>query len=185
MGFIAEPVVGAALGVMPPPRGYFPAIKAVLDKYDVLFIADEVMSGFGRCGELFAHQAVAEGVKPDICAIAKGLGAGYAPISAVLVGERVRSVIKGSEQWRSSHTYQNHPVCCAVALRVCEIVQREGLLRRVRDRGEQLIAELKEGLRGNDIVFDIRGKGLVRLLHYSVCAAESSLSESNSRRPST
>ena len=90
MAFFAEPVQGTAVGVMPPPRGYFPAIDAVLKKYGLLLVMDEVMTGAGRCGEMFCHQAVGEGVKPDIVAMAKGLGAGYVTISAVLVGKKSR-----------------------------------------------------------------------------------------------
>ncbi|ORY34581.1 class III aminotransferase [Naematelia encephala] len=160
MAFFAEPVVGAALGVMPPPSGYFPAISKVVRGHDILLVMDEVMSGMGRCGSLFAHQAVAEGIKPDICAIAKGLGAGYVTISGILVGDKVQRVVKQAGQWKSSHTYQNHPINCAVALKVCQIVERDQLLQNVRQRGDQMRAELRDGLKGVQRVFDIRGKGL-------------------------
>ncbi|WVW87063.1 hypothetical protein I302_109120 [Kwoniella bestiolae CBS 10118] len=160
MCFVAEAVVGAALGVMPPPKGYFPAIKKVLDKYDILLILDEVMSGSGRSGELFAFQAVGEGVIPDIMAMAKGLGSGYVAVSSVLTGERVTDRIRKSGGWKNSHSYQNHPISCAVALKVQEIVERDSLLANVRARGEQLIQELQESTKGIEMVYDIRGKGL-------------------------
>ncbi len=161
IGFFAEPVVGAALGVMPPPRGYFPEIDAVVKKYGILLVMDEVMSGSGRCGELFAHDAVAEGVRPDIMAMAKGLGAGYVTISAILVNKMVAEVVKRDGMWQNSHTYQNHPINCAVAKKVLEIIEREDLCANVRERGKQLIKELKEGFRDVPIVCDVRGKGLV------------------------
>jgi adenosylmethionine-8-amino-7-oxononanoate aminotransferase len=161
MAFIAEPVVGAALGVMPPPKGYFPAINAVVQKHGLLFVMDEVMSGSGRCGELFAHQAVAEGVKPDILAMAKGLGGGYVCISAVLVNARVGGVVRQAGQWKNSHTYQNHPVNCAVACKVLEIMERDSLFANVRERGRQLRKQLRAGFEGVSRVFDVRGAGLV------------------------
>ena len=161
MAFFAEPVQGTAVGVMPPPRRYFPAIDAVLKKYGLLLVMDEVMSGAGRCGEIFCHQAVAEGVKPDIMAMAKGLGAGYVTISAVLVNRRVAEVVREAGQWKSSHTYQNHPINCAVACKVLKIIEREKLLDNVKARGDQLVRELKAAFEGMPIVYDIRGKGLV------------------------
>ncbi|WWC95694.1 hypothetical protein V866_002559 [Kwoniella sp. B9012] len=160
IGFVAEPVVGAALGVMPPPKGYFPAIKRVLDKYGLLLILDEVMSGSGRSGELYAYQAVGEGVKPDILAMAKGIGSGYVPISAVLAGQRVTERIRKSGGWKNSHTYQNHPINCAVALKVLQIIERDNLLTNVKQRGEQLLDELKDATRDIEIVYNVRGKGL-------------------------
>lgn len=161
MAFVAEPVVGAALGVMPPPKGYFPAINAVVRKHNLLFVMDEVMSGSGRVGELFAHDAVAESVTPDIMAMAKGLGAGYVTISAVLVNARVAEVVREAGQWKNSHTYQNHPVNCAVAKKVMEITEREGLMQNVKARGTQLLEELTAALEGVKGVYDVRGKGLV------------------------
>ncbi|WVR07942.1 hypothetical protein IAU60_004985 [Kwoniella sp. DSM 27419] len=160
MAFFAEPVVGAALGVMPPPKGYFPAIAAVCKKYDILLVMDEVMSGSGRIGELFAHQAVGEGVKPDILTMAKGLGAGYVTISAVMVGQKVANKVREGGQWKNSHTYQNHPINCAVALKVMEIIERDDVLANVRERGEQLLSELKQATQDISIVYDVRGKGL-------------------------
>ena len=163
MAFVAEPVVGAALGVMPPPTGYFPAINKVVKKHNILFVMDEVMSGAGRVGRLFAHQAVGQGVQPDMCAIAKGLGAGYTTISAILVGSRVEKVVKRAGVWKNSHTYQNHPINCAVAKKALEIMERDDLFSNVRARGRQMRDELRLGLADVDRIFDIRGEGLVRL----------------------
>ncbi|KAK8849797.1 hypothetical protein IAR55_005133 [Kwoniella newhampshirensis] len=160
IGFFAEPVVGAALGVMPPPERYFPVIQSVLKKYNLLLVLDEVMSGSGRVGQLFAHQAVGEGVKPDILAMAKGLGGGYVTISGVFVNQRVADRVRRGGQWKNSHTYQNHPINCAVAAKVMEIVERDQLLVNVRERGEQLLRELAEKTKDMEIVLDVRGKGL-------------------------
>ena len=164
MAFFAEPVQGSAVGIMPPPRGYFPAIDAVLKKYGLLFVMDEVMSGAGRCGEFFAHQAVAEGVKPDLLSLAKGLGAGYVPISAVVVNKKVADVVRSGGQWKNSHTYQNHPIVCAVGVKILEIIDRDNLLENVKARGAQLEAELRAAFQEVPEVFDIRGKGLVSFL---------------------
>ena len=164
MAFFAEPVQGSAVGIMPPPRGYFPAIDAVLKKYGLLFVMDEVMSGAGRCGEFFAHQAVAEGVKPDLLSLAKGLGAGYVPISAVVVNKKVADVVRSGGQWKNSHTYQNHPIVCAVGVKILEIIDRDNLLENVKARGAQLEAELRAAFQEVPEVFDIRGKGLVSFI---------------------
>ncbi|WVF68365.1 hypothetical protein IAT40_003130 [Kwoniella sp. CBS 6097] len=160
MAFFAEPVVGAALGVMPPPKGYFPAIADICKKYEILLVMDEVMSGSGRVGELFAYQAVGEGVKPDVLSMAKGLGGGYVSISAIMVGQKVAEKVREGGQWKNSHTYQNHPINCAAAMKVMEIIERDNLLGNVRERGEQLMFELKAATEDMPIVIDIRGKGL-------------------------
>lgn len=151
---------------MPPPRGYFPAIDAVVKKHGILFVMDEVMSGTGRCGELFAHDAVCQGVRPDMIAMAKGLGAGYVTISAILVNRRVAEIVKrdGSGMWQNSHTFQNHPINCAVAKKVLEIMERDDLYSNVREKGRLLLAGLREGLKDVPIVIDVRGKGLVCLI---------------------
>ncbi|WWC92678.1 uncharacterized protein L201_007637 [Kwoniella dendrophila CBS 6074] len=167
IGFIAEPVVGAALGVMPPPKGYFPLIKKLLNKYGLLLIFDEVMSGSGRSGGdgLFAYKnkQISEDldlVKPDILTMAKGLGSGYVCISSVLSNEKITNKIRESGGWKNSHTYQNHPVNCAVARKVLEIFERDNLITSVNERGEQLISELKEATRDIETIFDVRGRGL-------------------------
>jgi adenosylmethionine-8-amino-7-oxononanoate aminotransferase len=158
--FYAEPVVGTALGVMPPPRGYFPAISAVLKKYSILLVMDEVMCGAGRSGSLYAWDRVAEGVVPDIQSMAKGLGAGYAPISAVLAGHRVVDAVRAAGVWKNSHTYQNHPITCAVALAVLRKMERLDLYNNVLVRGAQLAAQLKAAVAPAKTVYDIRAQGL-------------------------
>lgn len=158
--FFAEPVVGTALGVMPPPKGYFPAIDKVLKKYDILLVMDEVMCGSGRSGTLFAWQSVAEGVRPDIQSMAKGLGAGYVTISSVLANARVYNAINNAGAWKNSHTYQNHPINCAVALAVLKKMEKMDVYANVRLRGQQMVAELREALKDCKTVFDVRGQGL-------------------------
>jgi len=160
--FYAEPVVGTALGVMPPPKGYFPAIRAVLDKYDVLLVMDEVMSGAGRSGTLYAWESVAEGVRPHIQSMAKGLGAGYVTVSAILASHKVYDVINAAGQWKNSHTYQNHPINCAVALAVLRKMETMDVYANVKARGAQIVDELKTAFAEKECktVFDVRGQGL-------------------------
>ncbi|OJJ45803.1 hypothetical protein ASPZODRAFT_2109043 [Penicilliopsis zonata CBS 506.65] len=157
--FIAEPVVGAALGCVPAVPGYFRAMKAVCERYGALFILDEVMSGMGRCGTLHAWEQ--EDVVPDIQTIGKGLGGGYAPIAAVLINERVVKVLDaGTGVFRHGQTYQGHPVSCAAALAVQKTIRDENLLENVRRMGEYLEAQLRAKLASHPHVGDIRGKGL-------------------------
>jgi len=157
--FIAEPVVGATLGAVPAPAGYFERIREICDRHGVLLILDEVMCGMGRTGSL--HACEQEGVEPDIEVIAKGLGAGYQPIGAVLVhGRVVEAMREGSGFFQHGHTYLGHPVACAAAL----AVQREirPLLPKVRSDGAMLDAQLRERLGSHPNVGDIRGRGLFR-----------------------
>ncbi|KAK8015551.1 hypothetical protein PG991_008439 [Apiospora marii] len=157
--FIAEPVVGAASGCVPAVPGYFKAMKAVCDKYGALLILDEVMSGMGRTGTLHAWEQ--EGIVPDIQAVGKGLAAGYQPVSAILAGAKV-SDLMGSKgvAFTHGHTYQDHPLGCATALKVQQIVQRDGLLANVRTQGAYLGKLLKEKLSSHPHVGNIRGRGL-------------------------
>lgn len=134
-------------------------MKAVCEKYGALFILDEVMSGMGRCGTLHAWEQ--EGVVPDIQTIGKGLGGGYAPVSAVLISERVVEALdKGTGSFRHGQTYQGHPVSCAAALAVQKVIQEENLLENVREMGAYLEAQLKSRLAEHPHVGDVRGKGL-------------------------
>ena len=161
--FVAEPVSGATLGCVPPPPGYFATIRAICDRYGVLFIADEVMCGMGRTGTLFALEA--QGVTPDIITVAKGLGAGYQPIAAMLASERVvGAVASGSGMLANGHTYMNHPVACAAALAVLRTIEVEGLLANVAVRGEELRRELDRRFGQHPHVGDIRGVGLFQAL---------------------
>ncbi|OJJ74529.1 hypothetical protein ASPBRDRAFT_39676 [Aspergillus brasiliensis CBS 101740] len=157
--FIAEPVVGAALGAVPALPGYFPAMKAICEKYGALFILDEVMSGMGRCGTLHAWEQ--EDVVPDIQTIGKGLGGGYAPVSGLLVSEKIVEVLdKGTGVFRHGQTYQGHPIACAAALAVQKVIKRDNLLENVRNMGKYLEDRLRSSLEHHPHVGDIRGKGL-------------------------
>ncbi|EKV18827.1 Aminotransferase, class III [Penicillium digitatum PHI26] len=141
--FIAEPVVGAALGCVPAVPGYFRAMKAVCEKHGALLILDEIMSGMGRSGTLHAWEQ--EDVVPDIQTIAKGLGGGYAPVSAVLINDSiVQTMDKGTGQFRHGQTYQGHPVSCAAAFAVQKTIQEQSLLENVRTMGAYLETQLKQ-----------------------------------------
>lgn len=157
--FIAETVGGATAGVIPPVAGYFKRIREICDKYGVLMILDEVMSGMGRTGTLFACEQ--DDVVPDIVCIAKGLGAGYQPIGATMVTERVYEVFRsGSGSFLHGHTYMGHATACAAALAVQTKVRDQGLLARVREMGGQLTAKLHERFGNHPNIGDIRGRGL-------------------------
>ena len=159
--FIAEPVVGATAGAVPPVPGYFARIREICDKYGVLLIFDEVMCGMGRTGTL--HACEQEGVAPDLMTIAKGLGAGYQPIGAVLVSSRVFNAFrKGSGFFKHGHTYMGHPMACAAALAVQKAIHSRNLLENVRRQGEVLDAALRARLGDHPNVGDIRGRGLFR-----------------------
>jgi adenosylmethionine-8-amino-7-oxononanoate aminotransferase len=161
--FVAEPVVGATLGTVPPVPGYFRRIREICDRHGVLLIADEVMCGMGRCGSLFA--IAEDGVAPDIITIAKGLGAGFQPIGAMLASGRVADALRaGSAMLQHGHTYMSHAVSCAGALAVLDVIEEEGLLDAVRRRGEALDAALREAFGAHPLVGDIRGRGLFRSL---------------------
>lgn len=159
VGFICEPVVGAALGCVPPVPGYLKAMKEICHKYGALFILDEVMSGMGRCGTLHAWQY--EDVVPDLQTIGKGLGAGYQPIAAVLISPKVVAALRnGSGQFVHGQTYQGMPVQAAAALEVQRIIRQENLMENVRTQGVYLEERIKALLGNHPNVGDIRGRGL-------------------------
>lgn len=159
IGFIAEPVVGAALGCVPSVPGYLQAMKDVCHKHGALFILDEVMCGMGRTGSLHAWQA--EGVVPDIQITAKGLGGGYQPIGAMLASEKVINALKeGGGEFIHGQTYQAMPVQAAAALQVQRIIQEDNLLENVSKQGACLEKCLKAALSDHPMVGDIRGRGL-------------------------
>ncbi|QQK04291.1 aspartate aminotransferase family protein [Burkholderia sp. Bp9017] len=165
--FVAETVVGATAGAVPPVRTYLKKIRAVCDKHGVLLILDEIMSGMGRTGYLFACEE--DGVAPDLLTIAKGLGAGYQPIGATLVSDRIyRTIVDGSGFFQHGHTYLGHATACAAALEVQRVIAEEKLLDNVKARGEQLRASLREHYGAHPHVGDVRGRGLfvgVELVH--------------------
>jgi adenosylmethionine-8-amino-7-oxononanoate aminotransferase len=161
--FIAEPVVGATAGCVPPPEGYFKAVRDICDRHGALLILDEVMSGMGRTGTLHAWEQ--EGIAPDIQAIAKGLGGGYQPIGAMLAGAGIIDRIRrGSGSFQHGHTYLAHPIACAAALEVQRIIAEEKLLERVRDLGRHLERRLTERFGNHRHVGDIRGRGLFQAI---------------------
>jgi len=157
--FVAEPVVGATMGAVPSVDGYFKRIRAICEKYDILLILDEVMCGMGRTGHLFACNH--DGVEPDMIAIAKGLGAGYQPIGALLVSDGIFDTLAaGTGFFQHGHTYLGHPTACAGALAVMHEVEAQNLLPAVRQRGEALKASLTNRFGAHPNVGDIRGRGL-------------------------
>ncbi|MDU8929597.1 aspartate aminotransferase family protein [Alisedimentitalea sp. MJ-SS2] len=159
MAFVAEPVVGATMGAVPAVEGYFKRIREICDKYGVLLILDEVMCGMGRTGHLFACEA--EGVAPDILCIAKGLGAGYQPIGAMLCSKTIYDVIgAGSGFFQHGHTYMGHPVACAAGVAVVNAILDRGLLDAVRERSGQLFSALSARFSQHPHIGDIRGRGL-------------------------
>lgn len=159
LGFIAEPVVGATAGVLPPVPGYFQKIRAVCDKYGILLIFDEVMCGMGRTGSLFACDQ--EQVVPDILLAAKGLGAGYQPVGAMLVADFIyRAIVEGSGFFQHGHTYMAHPTACAAALAVQQEIEDNDLLENVRRMGPKLELALQDRFGNHPYIGDIRGRGL-------------------------
>jgi adenosylmethionine-8-amino-7-oxononanoate aminotransferase len=158
IAFVAETVGGATAGVLTPVPCYFKAVREVCDRHGVLLILDEVMCGMGRTGTLYASEQ--EGVVPDLVTIAKGLGGGYQPVGAVLApGRIVEAMSKGSGFFQHGHTYLGHPVACAAALAVQRVIQRDGLLHKVREDGAAFGTMLREALGAHPHVGDIRGRG--------------------------
>jgi len=163
IAFIAEPVVGATLGAAPAVPGYFRRVREVCDRHGILLILDEVMCGMGRCGTL--HACEQEGVAPDIMTIAKGLGAGYQPIGAVLASRRVHDAFTlGSGAFQHGFTYMGHALACAAALEVQRVIEDDDLLAAVRQRGATLQAELGRAFADHPHVGDIRGRGLMQAI---------------------
>ncbi len=157
--FICEPVVGATLGAVPAVEGYFSRIREICDQYGVLLILDEVMCGMGRTGALYAHEP--EGITADIMVTAKGLGAGYQPIGAMLASKKIfEAVEQGSGFFQHGHTYLGHPVACAASLAVQRYIEDNKLLENVRNMGASLKAELEARLGQHPNVGDVRGRGL-------------------------
>jgi len=158
--FIGEPIMGAG-GVKIPPESYWPEIQRICRKYDVLLMLDEVITGYGRTGEWFAAQAM--GIEADTITTAKALTSGYQPLSALFIGDRIaRTLIDKGGEFFHGYTYSGHPVACAVALKNLEIIEREGLVDRVRsDTGPYFRKTLMERLSGHPIVGQVRTFGLL------------------------
>ena len=165
MAFIAEPVVGATAGAVPAVKGYFKRIREICDQYGILLILDEIMCGMGRTGTLFACEQ--EDIAPDMVTIAKGLGAGYGPISALLTSREIFDTIRdGSGFFQHGHTYLGHPLACAAALATQKIIEEEDLLSRVRHLGGLLMDGLKDRFKDHPYIGDIRGRGLFQGIEF-------------------
>jgi adenosylmethionine-8-amino-7-oxononanoate aminotransferase len=159
IAFIAETVVGATLGAVPPVPGYFKRVREICDRHGILLILDEVMCGMGRTGTLYACEQ--DGVVPDMIAIAKGLGGGYMPIGALLLHDKLfKALADGSGAFSHSHTYTGHPLACAAALAVQRVIRRDDLLANVRKQGGYLMRRLQERFGNHPFVGDVRGRGL-------------------------
>jgi len=159
IAFVAETVAGATIGAVPPVPGYFKRVRELCDRHGVLLILDEVMCGMGRCGTLWAFEQ--EGVVPDMVAVAKGLGAGYQPIGALVVSKQIADTIqRGSGFFQHGHTYIGHAAACAGALAVQKRLHEDGLLGRVSPLGKMLEKKLSAAFADHPHVGDIRGRGL-------------------------
>lgn len=157
--FIAEPIVGATAGALVPPDNYFRRIREICDKYDVLLIADEVMTGLGRCGTWFAIRQF--GIVPDMICLAKGLAAGFVPIGATLVHDRIVDTFHSRRNiFQHGHTYMGHPLAAAAGVAVIRYMEKHKLVERSRKLGEELMARLRKALGDHPNVGDIRGRGL-------------------------
>ncbi|GHA08195.1 aspartate aminotransferase family protein [Oceanisphaera arctica] len=165
---IGEPVLGTG-GIVPPPQGYWTEIRKVLDKYDILLIADEVVCGFGRLGSDFG--SIHYDMKPDLMTIAKGLTSAYQPLSGVIVGDRVWKVLEqGTDEWGAighGYTYSGHPMGAAAALCNLDIIARENLTANARDTGAYLQQRMQETFAEHPLVGETRGVGLLHALEFS------------------
>ncbi len=165
MAFVAETVSGATLGAQQPIPGYLKKMRAVCDRYGVLLVLDEIMCGMGRTGSLFACEQ--DDVTPDLVTIAKGLGGGYQPIGAVLASQKVYSAFaNGSGVFMNGHTYLGHPVACAAALAVQQVIEEDNLIANVQKQGAYLEKRLMEVFGDHPHVGDIRGRGLFRAIEF-------------------
>jgi adenosylmethionine-8-amino-7-oxononanoate aminotransferase len=159
IAFVAETIGGATSGAITPVPGYFRRVRDICDRHGILLILDEVMCGMGRSGTL--HACEQEGIAPDIMAVAKGLGGGFAPIGAALVSAKIYDAFRhGSRLFQHGHTYLGHPLACAAALAVQRVLRRDNLLDNVRARGADLTAGLVEAFGQHPHAGDIRGRGL-------------------------
>jgi len=159
IAFVAETVAGATIGAVPPVPGYFKRVRELCDRYGVLLILDEVMCGMGRCGTLWTFEQ--EGIVPDLVAIAKGLGAGYQPIGALMVSKEIADTIqRGTGFFQHGHTYIGHAAACAGAVAVQKRLHDDDVLARVAPLGKLLEKKLRDAFADHPNVGDIRGRGL-------------------------
>ncbi len=159
--FVVEPVTGSSGAAVPLPDGYLAAVRDVCDRYEVLLVADEVITGFGRTGRWFGVEHF--GAVPDVITFGKGIGGGIVPLSGMVATRRLREVIETSPSGFSyGHTFSGNPLGCAVGCEVIDVIEQEGLLEAATARGEQLHARLEEIGRRHPVVADLRGLGLLR-----------------------
>jgi L-2,4-diaminobutyrate transaminase len=166
-GIILEPVMGAG-GVIVPPTGYYEAVAEILERYDILLIADEVICGFGRLGKMFGCEAL--NIKPDLLTIAKGVTSGYFPLSGCLVSEKVwRTIVDGGEKYGvfgHGYTYSSHPIGAAVAMANLDIIDNEKLVMAAADRGKYMHKQLQAAFSDHPLVGEIRGFGLIGAIEF-------------------
>lgn len=162
--FIAEPVIGASAGAVVPPKEYFPLVRKICDKYNVLLIADEIMAGFGRTGKWFACQNF--NFVPDIITVGKGIGGGFVPLAAVFCKEKIiRAIKKGSGNFIHGFTFENNPLTTGTGLAVLKYIRKHNLVERSFTMGKYLLKKLNN-LRNIDIVGDVRGLGLMTAVEF-------------------
>jgi adenosylmethionine-8-amino-7-oxononanoate aminotransferase len=165
IAFVAETVVGATAGAVPPVADYLKRVRAICDRYGVLLILDEVMCGMGRTGTL--HACEQDGIAPDLMTIAKGLGGGYQPIGATLLSHKIfNAFANGSGFFHHGHTYMSHPMACAAGLAVQEVIRRDKLLDNVKAMGARLAQRLNDRFHNHAHLGDIRGRGLFMGLEF-------------------
>ncbi|MCY9697509.1 aspartate aminotransferase family protein [Paenibacillus alginolyticus] len=163
--FIAEPIIGAAGGAIVPPEGYYKRIKEICDRNEILFIADEVMTGIARTGAMFGMQHY--GVEPDLIALGKGMSAGYTPMAAALVKDHVMEpILKGSKSIMSGHTYSANPQSAAVSLAVLAYIEEHQLVRAAELKGSYLLGQMRQMADQIEIVGDVRGQGLLLAMEF-------------------
>ena len=165
--FIGEPVLGTG-GIVPPPKTYWQKIQAVLKKYDILLVADEVVTGFGRLGSMFGSDHY--GIQPDLITIAKGLTSAYAPLSGVVVGEKVWKVlVEGSDKLGPighGWTYSAHPICAAAGVANLELIDEMGLVKNAGETGAYFRGELAKAVGGHKNVGEVRGEGMLAAVEF-------------------
>lgn len=164
-GFIAEPIIGAAGGAVVPPEGYYQKIKKICERNEILFIADEVMTGIARTGAMFGMEHW--GTQPDLIALGKGMSAGYTPIAAVMVKDHVMEpILQGSKLVMAGHTYSANPQSAAVSLAVLNYIDKHDLAKAAEVKGSDLLSRLKGLSARYDIIGDVRGKGLLLAVEF-------------------
>ena len=162
--FLAEPVQGAG-GVIVPQDDYFPRIREICNEYDVLMVADEVITGFGRTGKMFGLEHW--GVQPDLMQFAKAITSGYFPLGGIGMSDEIASVMNDSgSPWMHAYTYSSHPVGCAVALAMLDVIEKENFVGQAEIKGKRLLVKLKEALGEHENVGDVRGIGMMCAIEY-------------------